>query len=82
LLEFTPFGVQANGAIANPLAGLRLVGEDKSLGSIPSNGQEKYSNKGAGMNFPEIVIGYLISINLIGLLLGIYGLGMAKGWWR
>jgi hypothetical protein len=34
------------------------------------------------MNFPEIVIGYLISINLIGLVLGIYGLGMAKGWWK
>jgi hypothetical protein len=34
------------------------------------------------MNFPEIVIGYLISINLIGILIGIYSLGMAKGWWR
>jgi len=77
-----PFDLHTNGAIANPLAGLRLVGEDKSLGSIPSNGQEKYSNKGAGMNFPEIVIGYLVSINLIGVVLGIYGLGMAKGWWK
>jgi hypothetical protein len=82
LLEFTPFGVQANGAIANPLAGSQLVGEDESLGSIPSNGRETYKRKEAGMNFPEIVIGYLISINLIGLVLGIYGLGMAKGWWR
>ena len=81
MLEFTPFGVQANGAIANPLAGLRLVGEDKSLGSIPSNGRKTYRT-GAGMNFPEVVIGYLVSINLIGVVLGIYGLGMAKGWWK
>jgi hypothetical protein len=42
----------------------------------------RLTNKGAGMNFPEIVIGYLISINLIGILIGIYSLGMAKGWWR
>jgi hypothetical protein len=42
----------------------------------------RLTNKGAGMNFPLIVIGYLITINLIGVVLGIYALGMAKGWWR
>jgi len=82
LLEFTPFGVQANGAIANSLAGSQVVRRRRLLGSIPSNELKTYKRKEAGMNFPEIVIGYLISINLIGLLLGIYGLGMAKGWWR
>jgi hypothetical protein len=34
------------------------------------------------MNLPILVIGYLVVINLIGIALGIYGLGMAKGWWR
>jgi hypothetical protein len=82
LLEFTPFGVQANGAIANSLAGSQVVRRRRLLGSIPSNEQKTYKRKEAGMNFPEIVIGYLISINLIGLVIGIYGLGMAKGWWK
>jgi len=80
-MRVLPFDLHTFGAIANPLAGSQLVGEDKSLGSIPSNGRKTYRT-GAGMNFPEIVIGYLISINLIGLVLGIYGLGMAKGWWK
>jgi hypothetical protein len=77
-----PFDLYTNGAIAKSLAGSQLVGEDKPLGSIPSNELEEVRNKGAGMNFPLIVIGYLVSINLIGIVLGIYGLGMAKGWWK
>jgi hypothetical protein len=60
----------------------RCIAGEGDSGSIPDNGRKTYKRKGAGMNFPEIVIGYLISINLIGLVLGIYGLGMAKGWWK
>jgi hypothetical protein len=28
------------------------------------------------------VVYYLVAIDLIGLSLGIYGFGMAKGWWK
>jgi len=28
------------------------------------------------------VVYYLVAIDLIGLALGIYGFGMAKGWWK
>jgi len=64
------------------LAGSQVVRRRRLLGSIPSNERKTYKRKEAGMNFPLIVIGYLVSINLIGVVLGIYGLGMAKGWWK
>jgi len=34
------------------------------------------------MNVPYLVIGLLLVTDLCGIVLGVYGLGMAKGWWR
>ena len=34
------------------------------------------------MNIPYLVIGLLLVTDLLGIVLGLYGLGMAKGWWR
>jgi len=28
------------------------------------------------------VVYYLLAIDLVGIAFGIYGLGMAKGWWK
>jgi len=34
------------------------------------------------MNVPYLVIGLLITMDIIGVAFGIYGLGSAKGWWK
>ena len=34
------------------------------------------------MNLPYIVISVLLIESGIGILIALYGLGMAKGWWK